>query len=318
MGSLYNLKTVMLDAGLMVNQLVAGKLTRCKTNDDKGGNKSGWYRMFDNSDLVTCVYGDWRTGIRHVWTNSDKPRTTEQRLNMNRLIERAKLEADQAQQSLWAINRINLNALWHSGSVVRESNSAGKYLLNRGLQIPNSGVLKFHPNLNYWNGSEFIGEFPAMLAAVTSPTGELITVHRTFLTDDGHKAPVPTHKKLAPATGLLRGASIKLGTPTNKIDGELGLGIAEGIETALAAYTLFDVPVWSTVSASVLKSFAPPQAVKNIYIFADNDMSQVGQTAAQELGERLTREGFTVRIFTPKFVGQDWADVLKLEGANNA
>ena len=77
MNSLNELKHEMLGAGLMVNQLVAGKLTRCKTNDDKGANQSGWYRIFDNSDLVTCVYGDWRTGIRHVWTNSDKPRTTE-------------------------------------------------------------------------------------------------------------------------------------------------------------------------------------------------------------------------------------------------
>ena len=190
MSSLNELKHEMHSAGLVVNQLVTGKLTRCKTGGDKGANQSGWYRLFDDSDLLTCVYGDWRTVIRYVWKNSDKPRTTEQRLNMNRLIERAKLEAEQAQQSQWAINKINLNALWHSASEVRESNSAGKYLLNRGLQIPSSGVLKFHPSLNYWNGSEFVGEFPAMLAAVTSPTGGLVTVHRTFLTDDGYKAPV--------------------------------------------------------------------------------------------------------------------------------
>jgi len=314
---LYELQNEMLNVGLLVESIEHGGLTRCKTTSDKGGQKSGWYRIFDDSDLVICVYGDWRTGIRHVWANSDNPRSSEQRLNMDRLIKRVKLEEEQARQSQWAINRINLKSLWHSGSDLRESNSAGKYLSNRGLQIPNSGVLKFHPSLNYWNDGEFVGEFPAMLAAVTTPQGDLVTVHRTFLNDDGHKAPVPTPKKLAPAAGSLSGASIKIGTPTARQDGTLTLGIAEGVETALAASTLFGVPVWSAVAASNLKSFAPPASVKNIYIFADNDLNQVGQKASQELGERLTHQGHVVRIHTPEQAGKDWADILVAKGASH-
>jgi putative DNA primase/helicase len=318
MGSrFYELQNEMLNAGLLVENLELGGLTRCKTTSDKGGQKSGWYRMFDDVDQVTCVYGDWRTGMRHIWTSSDKPRSPEQHLNMNRLIERVKLEEEQARQNQWTINRINLKTLWHSGSELRESNSAGKYLLNRGLQIPNSGVLKFHPSLNYWSDGDFVGEFPAMLAAVTNPTGDLVTVHRTFLTDDGHKAPVPTPKKLAPAAGSLRGASIKIGTPTARQDATLNLGIAEGVETALAASKLFGVPVWSAVSASNLKSFSPPASVKNIYIFADNDLNQVGQKASQELGERLTHAGHVVRIRTPEQAGKDWADILVAKVASH-
>lgn len=151
-----------------------------------------------------------------------------------------------------------------------------------------------------------------MLAAVTSPTGELITVHRTFITPDGQKAPVPTLKKLCSPAGLMAGATIKIGTPSARPDGRLGVGIAEGIETALAAAILFDVPVWAGVSAHGLASFTSPPSVRNAYAFVDNDVSQTGQKAALQLAERLTRQGFTARIHTPPAIGTDWADPLPL------
>jgi putative DNA primase/helicase len=74
------------------------------------------------------------------------------------------------------------------------------------------------------------------------------------------------------------------------------------------------VPVWAGVSAHGLASFEPPADVKNIYIFGDNDVNQVGQDAAAKLAQRLTYQGQIVRVHTPAIVG-DWNDELQALGA---
>lgn len=204
--------------------------------------------------------------------------------------------------------------LWNSAAPLTSSNPVSRYLINRGLTVPDTGVLRFHTGLDYWHDGQCIGQFPAMLAAVTSPIGELVTIHRTYLTPDGGKAPVPTVKKLCSPAGVMGGASIKIGTPATRSDGRLGIGIAEGIETALAAAILFGVPVWAGVSAHGLASFTPPPSIRNVYVFGDNDVSQTGQKAATQLAERLTRKGLTVRIHTPPATG-DWHDELTIKGA---
>jgi putative DNA primase/helicase len=69
----------------------------------------------------------------------------------------------------------------------------------------------------------------------------------------------------------LAGAAIRL-TPVSRT-----LGIAEGIETALAASELFEVPVWSCISTTGIESFEPPEGAEHIVIFADNDENFAGQ-----------------------------------------
>ena len=66
-----------------------------------------------------------------------------------------------------------------------------------------------------------------MLALITNPIGEPITVHRTYLSSDGGKADLPVQRKAVSSFG--QGPTIRLApvAPT--------MGIAEGIETALSA-----------------------------------------------------------------------------------
>lgn len=317
MGSLYELQNEMLNSGLLVDNLEHGDLTRCKTTTDKGGQKSGWYRLFDEGSRITCVFGDWRTGTQNVWMNFGRPQTPQQYAETAKLIELTKIEREIKQQYLWTINKTKLNSLWANGVKVQASNAAGKYLINRGLNIPETRALRFHPSVNHWHDKVLIGQCPALLSLVTSFDGGVVNIQTTFLTNEGRKADVPTVKKLSPAAGSLSGSSIKIGAPTARQDGSLALGVAEGLETALAASMLFGLPVWSAVCASGLKSFAPPQTIKNIYIFGDNDISQVGQNVSQELGERLMHEGHVVRVHIPEKAGTDWADVLLNEGASH-
>ena len=63
------------------------------------------------------------------------------------------------------------------------------------------------------------------------------------------------------------------------------LGIAEGIETALAARMIFGIPTWAALSADGLRRWLWPQDVKRVTIFAD--AGDAGMQAAATLADRL-------------------------------
>lgn len=221
-----------------------------------------------------------------------------------------KVEDLTKQDMQWASNRKALLRLWSDSQPLTGVCPASLYLVSRGLRITDTEDLRFRESLDYWYDGKRQGSYPALLSAVTDPLDQLVTVHRTYLTSDGKKASIPSAKKLTKTAGSLKGATIKLGAPTVRPDGSLGLGIAEGIETALSSAQLFGIPVWSGVSAYGLEQFVPPSDVHNVYVFADNDESQTGQNAAYRLAERLIRLGLNVRIHIPPAPG-DWNDVLQ-------
>ena len=192
-----------------------------------------------------------------------------------------------------------------SFKVVTSLDEAMHYLAWRGLHVDlPMPALRLHPGLAYRDGGETFGRFPAMLALVTGPDGRGVTLHRTYL-QDGRKAPVPSPRKLMPGKPI-KGAAIRL-HPAGEV-----LGVAEGIETALAARQLFGVPVWSCISAAGIESFIPPKEVRKIMIFGDNDMSGTGQAAAWALAKRLIVAGLSVEVKLPERIGTDWADEVTL------
>jgi putative DNA primase/helicase len=199
--------------------------------------------------------------------------------------------------------------------------SLERYLASRGLHDATdkkTDCLRFHPRLPYWQELtegrwQKIAEHPAMLGLVTDVDGKLITLHRTFLTNDGSKASVPHPKKLmAPAVaGSLRGCSIKLATPTNE------LCLTEGIETALAVWLDTSLPTWACVSANLLEKVNIPSHVNRVYIMADKDRSNTGEQSARKLAQRLLkkRRNITVKVCLPAIEisedkkSTDWLDV---------
>ena len=185
---------------------------------------------------------------------------------------------------------------------IERDDEACRYLAGRGLRLydlPEN--VRTHPGMQYRDGGAVLGTFPAMLATVTDATGRAVSIHRTYL-QDARKAPVSAPKKLM--QGLpLAGAAIRL-TPVSR-----SLGIAEGIETALAAAELFEVPVWSCISAQGIESFEPPEGVEHIVIFADHDQNFTGQKAAFAAAHRLALKGYEVEVCIPPQPG-DWLDEL--------
>ncbi len=93
------------------------------------------------------------------------------------------------------------------------------------------------------------------------------------------------------------------------------MGISEGIESGLAAHVFTGLPVWAARCAQALKSVVVPDSVLEVVIFADNDFSGEGQTAAEVLEARLSAEGKKVTLSIPPMLpnaikGTDWADIL--------
>lgn len=195
-----------------------------------------------------------------------------------------------------------LRRVWAEAKPLQAGDEAMRYLAGRGLSvetIPN--CLRLHPAMPYFEDDKEVGKYPAILARVVGPDGAGLALHRTYL-QGGKKAPVTSPRKLM-AGKPVAGGAIRL-APAGE-----WLGVAEGIETALAASALFGCPVWSVVSANGIEAFEPPAGVKTLTIFSDNDSNFTGQAAAYAAARRLSQRGIACEVAIPPFVG-DWLDVL--------
>jgi putative DNA primase/helicase len=180
---------------------------------------------------------------------------------------------------------------------------AEAYLLGRcGLLDGLTHDLRYHPALNY---SRELGAFPALLAILRYPDGKGASVHRTYLTPDGRKAPVDPVRKIMPGFPL-GGSSVRLGAIQDH------LGVAEGIETAICAGKRFGLPVWAAISAAGLEAWEPPPGVKRVVVFGDCDASYTGQASAFVLAKKLRNLGLEVSVEIPPEIGKDWCDMAEV------
>lgn len=201
-----------------------------------------------------------------------------------------------------------------------------RYLKNRGIALSVleslSDDIHFHPSLPHYMGGERLGEYPAMLCLVRDKLGDPVSIHRTYLTNDGEKATLPADEKAkqmmpSPSYVDLSGGAIQL---TGK---KAVLGLSEGIETALAVIDATGLPTWPTYSDSMLANFDLEKIkgdVDLVLIWADKDRSLAGEKAAKTLKQRAWDAGIACQIMLPCFPipeGEksiDWLDVLNLMG----
>lgn len=207
--------------------------------------------------------------------------------------------------------------LWAKGLELDGQDVASRYLKTRAIVLKQwpSNALRWAQSIQYWLDSELIGYFPAMLARFVSPDESAQVIQRTYLEEPGRKARVDECRKLTPGPVPVGGA-VRLGEPAEV------MGVAEGIETSLAASLLNSgMPVWATLTAINMMKFEPPPQCKKLIIFGDRDEKNAGQVAAYSLGQRLmTRKNAVECELRPCQSGarelpfmnnkRDWADVL--------
>lgn len=79
-------------------------------------------------------------------------------------------------------------------------NAAEMYLWRRGIRDAEllaglNDTLRYVPALEYNHADGRVSRHPALVAAVRSPDGTLVSVHRTYLSETGFKAEVEVAKK---------------------------------------------------------------------------------------------------------------------------
>lgn len=263
-------------------------------------NRDGWAYPVSGGIVR---FGCWRQGVTGWWRDGSGHREILRKGEQAKAYWLVELER-RKQRSAWLVN-VQILAAAHP---VQRNSPVGQYLAHRGL-----GALQRAPSalrmatLPYFEDGVELGLFPVMLGEVTTPEGVLVGLHRTYLSSEGRKAPVSCPKKLSRTSGPLAGASIKMFEPV-VMNGKLTLGVAEGIETAIACYLASGVPTWPCMSAWGLKSFMWPAGLQSLVIFADNDASGVGQAAARALAGRAAAAGLECRIAIPEAPGTDWLD----------
>jgi len=275
-----------------------GRFHRFATSDRRNDD-AGWCKLFD--DMRGGVFGCYRQGISERWSSADWTTITrEQRADMARQVRAVTAERESQQRKQWTANAKRNAELWAQCVPPGPRDPVTEYLARRAIASlwPLPEALRFHRSLPYWHENEKLGTFPAMVA----PDGRTLALHRTYLTADGRKADLPSPKKLTGAAGLLNGASIPLHKPVRGC-----IGIAEGIETALAAWCASAVPTVASYCAGNMAAWRWPAGVQRIVVFADND--KAGREAADKLRARVSRAGLQASVMTPTNPGSDWCDV---------
>jgi putative DNA primase/helicase len=151
------------------------------------------------------------------------------------------------------------------------------YLKGRGLVLPEAAPLRYARLKHRQHGLTH-----CMIARVTDfITAKPIAIHRTFLDQEGNKL---DRKALGP----IKGGVIRL-VPDENV--EYGLGLAEGIETALDTMQRFGwSPVWAALNAGNLADLPILSGIESLTVFADNDLKtqkRTGKNPGIDAAEKL-------------------------------
>ena len=186
---------------------------------------------------------------------------------------------------------------WHQCLTL--SGVAVDYLNARNCVIPPAdGDLRWHPAVKHPSG--YTG--PALVGLVTDAhTRKAKSLHRTWINADGTKATSPARLPLAGHE--LRNGVIRL-WPDEAVT--TGLGVAEGIETALSL-AWGHAPVWALIDAGHLAKFPPLAGIESLVIACYNDPA--GIAAARACSARWAERG--VEVFVTRQEANDLNDVVQ-------
>ena len=270
----------------------AGWMARCPAHEDRKPSLSISSGR-DGKVLVHCHAGCGQRDVIAIlrecglWETTRKSWGRFARKRQDRVSDEP--DADALKRSEAAL------AIWQA-SQPAEGTPVAAYLRSRGLVLPASSDLRFHPGLKHPSG----GIWPAMVALVThGESGVALAIHRTYLA----RAAQPKRRSIRQKMmlGPCRGGVVRLAQPDTL------LMVGEGIETCLSAMQATGHPAWAALSTSGLRSLDLPRGVRDVIVLADGD--EPGEAAAQDCAWRWKREGRRVRIARPPR-GMDFNDLL--------
>lgn len=199
----------------------------------------------------------------------------------------------------WLERRVS--ELWFASRSITGT-PAERYLAHRAIGM-RSPALRFNAATPL--GPVRHGIFrPALIAAVTDDAG-LRAVQRTFLdmptARRAHDLSSPRHMLGRPGAGAVRLFGV-----------EAVLGLAEGVETALSAAQILDIPVWAALGSERLAHVGIPALVTRLILLPDAD--QAGRLGARRASAAHASPRRSVTTIWPPKGFDDWNDVLRAGG----
>jgi putative DNA primase/helicase len=185
--------------------------------------------------------------------------------------------------------------VWMGSTVPSDDGPVGVYLKTRvGCVWPSKSIRQ----------SKASNGYPMMVCPIVAHDGKRVeNLHLTFLTLDGNKAGISPAKKVMPGR-LPDGCAIRLAPAA------ACMGVAEGIENAISAAIMYDIPVWSCVNGTLLSKWIPPAIAEEIAIFGDNDANYTGQAKAYHLANRLeVQHKIKAKVYFPSDIDTDFNDL---------
>lgn len=202
--------------------------------------------------------------------------------------------------------RMNMRRKWLGASHPMEEGPVWRYLWSRTGTYRPTDNLREHFAIR---ANSHL--YPAMLAKIITHDDKAANIHITLLNMDGRKADIVPAKRVM-AGKLPDGCAIRLGEAAPV------MGVAEGIETAISASIMFQMPVWACINGTLLSKWIPPQVAEQIIVFGDNDRNFAGQAKAYSLANRLeVIHKKRVLVEIPIMSGMDWNDFHKDQRENS-
>ena len=273
-----------------------GAMCLCPGHADRSPSLS--VRVGDHALLFKCFAGcDTRDVIREILRRDE---------NALHHVDDAARAPSAMGTDVW--RRQRAQRIWDDARPL-SGTSAEIYLRRRRIAIL-PRALRFHPRTPLGQG-DAVDFRPAMIAALHDgglhTEGRFVAIQRTFFDrDDARRARDLADPRMM--LGRPDRAAVTLAPATSV------LGLAEGIETALSAMILFDIPVWATLGADRLHQIAIPDRVQRLVLFPDNDIA--GEIGAASAIEAYTMPGRIIETEYPPTGFKDWNDVLRIGGAH--
>lgn len=266
-----------------------GAMCRCPAHDDhtpslsvRVGERALLFKCFAGCDTVDVIRAIRRLGRNVLLTGQPGPSLPASTLSPAWLRQRA-LE-------LWD----------HARPLI--GTPAHHYLKRRAIDL-SPPVLRYHPRTPLGRGK--LAVFRTALIAPLHERQHFVAIQRTFL--DRHQ-PSRARDLANPRRMLGRpGRGAVMLAPANDT-----LGLAEGVETALSAIMLLDIPVWATLGSERLAHIAIPDSVTRLILLPDND--RAGRIGAAKAMEAYVMPGRTIEVLWPPHGFNDWNDVLRAKG----
>jgi putative DNA primase/helicase len=200
----------------------------------------------------------------------------------------------------------------HQRPPLPQSSSASRrtageaYLHKRGIDIaavPDHGGLRWHPRTPWGRGKT---------------TGCIISRFTDIVTGEPrgiHRRPIDGQKPLT--LGTMRGCVVRL-WPDEQVT--IGLVLAEGIETALAASQVIHrgtllQPIWAAGHAGNMADFPVLAGIEALTLIVDSDASGTGQDSAWKCAQRWRAAGREVVRLIPRRLGDDFNDIIVQKSA---